>query len=112
MAITEESRHRLHQRLEKVLGEEPATTLMEHLPQRGWEEMATKRDLDQLQAAVGQVQAALKRDIDHLGEVMDVRFSQTASKQDLHNGLRSVVVTMVVTNLAFWGLALATLRTL
>ena len=48
MAITERDRHRMYQRLEKVLGPEKAATLMEHLPPVGWADVATKRDLDHL----------------------------------------------------------------
>ena len=59
MAIDERSRHALHQRLEEVLGPEQAATLMEHLPPVGWADVATKRDLDLLQAAT-------KRDVDVL----------------------------------------------
>lgn len=57
MAITEETRHHLHQRLEAVLGSEEAATLMEHLPPRGWGDVTTKGDLDHLQAIT-------KRDLD------------------------------------------------
>ena len=46
MAITEEGRHRLYERLEQLLGTEEATTLMEHLPPVGWADVATRRDLD------------------------------------------------------------------
>ena len=46
MAITEDSRYRLHQRLTEVLGEDEASVLMEHLPPVGWADVATKRDLD------------------------------------------------------------------
>jgi hypothetical protein len=46
MTIAEQSRHELHQRLERVLGPEEATTLMEHLPPTGWRDVATKQDLD------------------------------------------------------------------
>lgn len=46
MAITEENRHRMYQRLEEVLGPEQAATLMEHLPPVGWADVATKRDLE------------------------------------------------------------------
>ena len=46
MAIDERSRHELYLRLEEVLGEEPANTMMEHLPPVGWADVATKRDLD------------------------------------------------------------------
>ncbi len=56
MAITEETRHHLYQRLEEALGPEEATTLMEHLPPVGWADVATKHDLD------------------HLGQRMDQRF--------------------------------------
>ena len=48
MAITEDARHRLYQRLEEVLGPEEAATLMEHLPPVGWADVATTRDLDNL----------------------------------------------------------------
>ena len=48
MAISEESRHHLYQRLEQVLGPDEATVLMEHLPPVGWADVATKRDLDVL----------------------------------------------------------------
>lgn len=49
MAITERDRHTLYQRLEELLGEEEATTLMEHLPPVGWADVATKTDLQNLE---------------------------------------------------------------
>ncbi|HVF11856.1 MAG TPA: hypothetical protein VNA87_02095 [Actinomycetota bacterium] len=51
MAIDEKSRHELYVKLEAVLGEQEATTLMEHLPPVGWADVATKRDLEQLKDA-------------------------------------------------------------
>jgi hypothetical protein len=45
MAVTDETRYRLHQTLERVLGEEQAATLMEHLPPVGWADVATKQDV-------------------------------------------------------------------
>ena len=50
MAISEESRHELYQRLEQVLGAKQAATLMEHLPPVGWADVATRRDLEALEA--------------------------------------------------------------
>lgn len=41
MAIDEQERHRLHQRLEEVLGPDEAGTLMAHLPPLGWADVAT-----------------------------------------------------------------------
>src|SRR5947208_11420740 len=61
MAVDEAARHRLHDRLEQVLGVEEATILMAHLPPVGWADVATKRDLDALAAAT-------KRDHDALQE--------------------------------------------
>ncbi|MBK5221591.1 MAG: hypothetical protein JJE52_01685 [Acidimicrobiia bacterium] len=45
MAITEQNRHELYQRLEEILGPDKANTLMEHLPPVGWAQVATKDDL-------------------------------------------------------------------
>ena len=53
MAIDERTRHQLFLRLEEVLGDEDANTLMEHLPPVGWADVATKRDLDELEARLG-----------------------------------------------------------
>jgi hypothetical protein len=49
VAITEQNRHQMYQRLEEVLGREQAATLMEHLPPVGWADVATKRDLELLE---------------------------------------------------------------
>jgi hypothetical protein len=50
--ITEETRYRLYQRLEAVLGSEEASILMEHLPPAGWADVATKQDLQLLKLDV------------------------------------------------------------
>jgi hypothetical protein len=48
MAVDERSRHALFRRLVEVLGDQEASTLMEHLPPVGWGDVATRRDLDAL----------------------------------------------------------------
>lgn len=48
MTISDQTRHRLHQRLDEVLGPDDAATLMEHLPPVGWADVATRRDLDHM----------------------------------------------------------------
>ncbi|MGQ0743708.1 MAG: hypothetical protein ACT4OS_05125 [Acidimicrobiales bacterium] len=50
-------------RLETVLGPESATTLMEHLPSVGWSDVATKRDLDALEAHMRVGMADLRTDL-------------------------------------------------
>jgi hypothetical protein len=52
MAIDERTRHQLFLRLEEVLGDEDANTLMEHLPPVGWADVATKTDLLDLERRV------------------------------------------------------------
>ena len=68
MAITEETRHHLYQRLEEALGPEEASTLMEHLPPVGWADVATKHDLDHLEQRM-----------DQRFELMELRFDQRLS---------------------------------
>lgn len=70
MAVSEENRHHLYQRLEQVLGTEEATVLMEHLPPVGWADVATKRDLDALETRMNM---RFERVEDRFGDV-DRRF--------------------------------------
>ncbi len=71
MAITEESRHRMYQRLEEVMGHDDASILMEHLPPVGWADVATKRDLDHLATTLElRFEAALHREISALKSTM------------------------------------------
>ena len=89
MAITEENRHQLYQRLENVLGHDEATWLMEHLPPLGWADVATKRDLDQLAAAtkrdISDLAAATKGDISDLAAATkrDISDLAAATKRDI-----------------------------
>jgi hypothetical protein len=48
MDVYENSRHRLHQRLQEAIGPEAAGTLMAHLPSGGYTEFATKSDVQSL----------------------------------------------------------------
>jgi len=73
MAITESSRHHLHQRLDEVLGPDDATTLMEHLPPIGWADVATKRDLGLLDDKVDGVEHRLDTKIDGVERRLDAK---------------------------------------
>ena len=81
MAVTEQSRHDLHQKLDTVLGAEEATTLMEHLPPIGWADVATKQDLDHHTALLG---ATLRAEMADLRtEMADLRTELRAEMADL-----------------------------
>ena len=54
MATDEAARHELFSRLEAALGLEAAGTLMGYLPPVGWADVATKRDLDELELRLDQ----------------------------------------------------------
>ncbi|HEX9994203.1 MAG TPA: hypothetical protein VGB14_14840 [Acidimicrobiales bacterium] len=95
MAITEATRHRLYQALEQAIGQEEATTLMEHLPPVGWDDVATRRD------------------IDHLRGEMELRFEAlehrllSAMHQETKTVYRTVVAAIVGCNAVLAGVALA-----
>lgn len=52
MSITNARRHDLHTGLEEALGPQRAETLMDYLPPVGWADVATKRDLDNVEERV------------------------------------------------------------
>jgi hypothetical protein len=54
MVMTEDIRHRLHNRLDELMGPEEATALMEAFPPTGWADVATRSDLDQLATVLRQ----------------------------------------------------------
>lgn len=76
MPVTEEKRHRLYRRLEEVLGSEEATTMMELVPPVGWADVATKRDVDNLELAI---RADLHRELkNHLLATLGLNLSMLA----------------------------------
>ncbi len=91
MVLDERSRHELRLKLEQVLGPEQAATLMEMLPPVGWADVATKRDLDQLE------------------QRMDLRFETVSSeiraveerlRGDFAHQTRTIVLAMLGSSLA------------
>jgi len=89
MAVSEEARHRLYQRLEEVLGHEHARTMMESIPPLGWSEVASKRDLDELAARM-----ATKEDIATL-------------RAEFRGEQNRLLLGVITANAAMAGLALA-----
>ncbi len=80
MTVDERSRHELFGQLERALGPEAATTLMEYLPPVGWADIATKRDLD--------ASAALTRS-ELRTEMADLRSELRTEMADLRSELRA-----------------------
>jgi hypothetical protein len=89
MAITEEARFQLFEKLRKALGAEEAATLMEHLPPVGWGDVARQRDVDRLEVAmrsdVDRLEVAMRSEVDRLEGTMHATF---ATKVDLELALR------------------------
>ena len=49
MTITEAERFTMHVELRRVLGDDVANTVMEHLPPSGWADVARKSDVDRIE---------------------------------------------------------------
>ena len=90
MAITEEPRHHLYQRLEEVLGPEEATTLMQHMPPVGWADVATKQDLDHLTTVLTLRMDNAELRTEHRFDAIDQRFDER-----LTTGLAGLEVRML-----------------
>lgn len=74
MVVDERACLGLHQRLEAVLGDEAAVTLMQHLPPGGWTDLATKGDINGLDHrfdGLGQRIDGLEQRFDGLERRMD-----------------------------------------
>ena len=95
MAISEESRHHLYQRLQQVSGHREATVLMEHLPPVGWADVATKRDLDVLESHVNlrfdRVEERFT-DMDRRFEEIDRRLARI---EEMPREFRSVLISVM-----------------
>ena len=125
MAITEESRRRLHRELTGVMGEEGATLVVEHLPPMDWTDLATKRDLAdtkaELRAEIGSVRGEMTAGFALVNErfnSMDARLAYHeklfATKEDLvrvsvqlHQELRRMTMTLLFAGFGFVSAAAA-----
>lgn len=78
MAVTDQARNLLFNRLREALGDDEAATMMELLPPVGWAEVARRSDLDQLErrlelrfAALGERFAAVDARFDGVEKRLD-----------------------------------------
>ena len=76
MAIDEEARHALYRRLEEVLGQPHAATMIASLPPYPWSDFATKRDLEAVEARVTGRFDRLEGAMDRRFGEMDRRFGE------------------------------------
>ncbi|MDQ6697247.1 MAG: hypothetical protein M3Z46_07290 [Actinomycetota bacterium] len=82
MAIDERDRHRLHQRLDDVLGVAEAATLMSHLPPVGWLDVTTNQQLSAFEARMD----ARFEAVDARFEAVDSRFEAVDSRFEALQG--------------------------
>ncbi|HEX9765288.1 MAG TPA: hypothetical protein VGA36_00895 [Nitriliruptorales bacterium] len=74
MVVDERSKHGLHTALESALGAEHADTMMSMLSPVGWADVATKRDLaqleDRIRREISELRAEMHREIAHSTRTM------------------------------------------
>jgi hypothetical protein len=114
MAISEERRHELHNKLVEVLGRAEAATLMAHLPPVGWADVATKHDLAELETRMDlrfdkvdlRFEAVERRLDEH-----DRRFDRMEDKlEQIRRELRSNLMVSVATSAAMLGAVVAAIK--
>jgi hypothetical protein len=107
MSIEEHARHRLHGRLEDVLGTDEASTLMGYLPPVGWADVATKHDIDSVRRDLDGLRAGLQ---EVRGDVRDLRVEVRDLRADSATHVRTFMLTTVATVLTTASLAFAAAR--
>lgn len=55
MSVTESERHQLFTRVEEVLGEQAAATMMSLLPPVGWADVATRHDIERIEGRLERI---------------------------------------------------------
>jgi len=125
MTVTDDQRFRLHESLNRTLGEEVAATLMQYLPPTGWSELATRTDVER---AVTFSEKALRLDLDATAHRLDAKIDSVFHDLDtkiaaVHHGLgaridalgaeiarRPTFLQMVMLDVGLVGLVLAAVR--
>jgi hypothetical protein len=98
MVLDERSRHELHLKLEEVLGPEQAATLMEMLPPVGWADVATKRDLDQIEQRMDLRFEVVYTKFDAVLDRIDA--AEQRLRAEFSNQTRNMAIGMIGTVLA------------
>ena len=95
MAVTDQARNQLFNRLREALGDEDAATMMELLPPVGWADVARQRDLDQLGASIDQRFDGLEARLDLRFDAVEQRF---ATRDDLRSQTYHFIGWMLTAN--------------
>lgn len=103
--ITEGWRDRMRRRLKEVLGDEEATTLMEHLPPKGWEDVATKGDLTR---ELGHMREWVELKLEALRH--ELRSEIATLRGEMHATFRTHTVAIIGATAALNGMVVALLR--
>lgn len=72
MSVSESDRHQLYATLERVLGKEPTQTMMSLLPPVGWADVATRGDLERLEARMEAMESRLNERIIRTALVVNI----------------------------------------
>lgn len=119
MAVTEETRHRMHVKFEEVVGPDVAVTLMEHLPPVGWADVATKHDLDHqtalLRLELQTEMADLRTEIAELRtelrtEMADLRTEMAELRAELDRRFQRLLLQLIGSMAAMFTLMLVVTR--
>ena len=89
MPVDDRTRLNLHRKLEAVLGQQEADTLMSHLPPVTWHDVATKDDVrasdvavrNHIDGAVGGLGTQLRSEMQVLGSNMRTEFVEATNRQ-------------------------------
>jgi hypothetical protein len=98
MAVDERRRHQLFRKLEEVLGQDHASTLMDYLPPMGWADVARRSDIE-----------GLRREVVHMEERISDRFTAMLESR-LNSQTKTLVGLMTAQVVAVAGLAFAAAR--
>lgn len=103
MTVGERRRHRLYEEVAEAMSEESAETLMEYLPPVGWADVATKRDLGELEARTAlrldEMERRFEIRLDGTDQRFEARLQAELRKQTYH------FVGWLLTGLALFAVA-------
>lgn len=109
MAIDERQRHRLHERLDEVLGADEAAILMSHLPPVGWADVTTRHDLDSavsmLRSDLSATESRLREEIGGLRG--DMHQELGAMRADMLSNQRQMIFAIIASQFTAVSLAFA-----